>query len=67
MSGEARGTTVVIEADGRTTVINEPGPTLSDAEWREVVAAVGAASAAVTSWRSAGARRRALPKVPIAG
>jgi 1-phosphofructokinase family hexose kinase len=43
VSGELRATTVVIEADGRTTVINEPGPTLSDAEWREVVAAVGAA------------------------
>ena len=40
VSGELRGTTVVIEADGRTTVINEPGPTLSDAEWREIVAAV---------------------------
>jgi 1-phosphofructokinase len=43
VGGELRGTTVVIEAAGRTTVINEPGPTLSDAEWRDVVAAVAAA------------------------
>src|SRR5687768_7494305 len=33
VGGELRGTTVVIEADGRTTVINEPGPALSDTEW----------------------------------
>ena len=28
-AGELRGTTVIIEDDGRTTVINEPGPALS--------------------------------------
>ncbi len=44
VSGELRGTTVVIEADGRTTVINEPGPPLSDAEWHDVVDAVAAAT-----------------------
>jgi 1-phosphofructokinase family hexose kinase len=44
VSGELRGTTVVIEADGRTTVINEPGPPLSDAEWNDVVDAVAAAT-----------------------
>jgi 1-phosphofructokinase len=44
VDGELRGTTVVIEADGRTTVINEPGPTLSDTEWSDVVAAVAAAT-----------------------
>jgi 1-phosphofructokinase len=43
VSGELRGTTVVIEADGRTTVINEPGPALREAEWDNVVAAIGAA------------------------
>jgi 1-phosphofructokinase family hexose kinase len=42
VSGELRGTTVVIEADGRTTVINEPGPALRDTEWRDVRAAVEA-------------------------
>ena len=42
VGGELRGKTVLIEADGRTTVINEPGPTLSDAELGDVVAAVAA-------------------------
>jgi 1-phosphofructokinase family hexose kinase len=40
VGGELRGTTVVIEADGRTTVVNEPGPPLTAAEWDDVVAAV---------------------------
>jgi 1-phosphofructokinase family hexose kinase len=42
--GELRGTTVVIEDDGRTTVINEPGPPLSIAEWNDVVDAVATAT-----------------------
>jgi 1-phosphofructokinase len=40
VSGELRGTTVVIETGGRTTVINEPGPPLSTDEWRAVTDAV---------------------------
>jgi 1-phosphofructokinase family hexose kinase len=40
VDGEIRGTTVVIEANGRTTVINEPGPPLGGVEWDDVVAAV---------------------------
>jgi fructose-1-phosphate kinase PfkB-like protein len=40
VSGELRGTTVVIETAGRTTVINEPGPPLSAGEWDAVTAAV---------------------------
>ncbi len=43
VAGELRGTTVVIEADGRTTVINEPGPPLSDADWHRVFEIVAAA------------------------
>jgi 1-phosphofructokinase family hexose kinase len=43
VGGELRGTTVVIEADGRTTVINEPGPALGAADWHDVLAAVAAA------------------------
>ena len=31
---------VVIEASGRTTVINEPGPPLLEREWDDVVAAI---------------------------
>jgi 1-phosphofructokinase family hexose kinase len=42
VDGEIRGTTVVIEAGGRTTVINEPGPPLRDTDWHDVVAAVAA-------------------------
>jgi 1-phosphofructokinase family hexose kinase len=44
VGGELRGTTVVIEADGRTTVINEPGPPLSDSDWQNVVDAVTTAA-----------------------
>ena len=43
VAGELRGTTVIIEDDGRTTVINEPGPALSTAEWLDVVGAVATA------------------------
>jgi 1-phosphofructokinase family hexose kinase len=43
VDGEIRGTTVVIEAGGRTTVINEPGPPLGPSEWDEIVAAIAAA------------------------
>ena len=32
--GEIRSTAIVIEADGRTTVLNEPGPTVdAEATW----------------------------------
>jgi 1-phosphofructokinase family hexose kinase len=44
VGGELRGTTVVIEDGGRTTVINEPGPPLSSADWNDVVDAVAAAT-----------------------
>ena len=44
IGGELRGTTVVIEADGRTTVINEPGPPLGEADWHHVVDTVAAAT-----------------------
>jgi 1-phosphofructokinase family hexose kinase len=44
VGGELRGTTVVIESGGRTTVINEPGPPLGDAEWNNVVDAVAGAT-----------------------
>jgi 1-phosphofructokinase family hexose kinase len=43
VDGEIRGTTVIIEAGGRTTVINEPGPPLGDDQWDEVLAAIAAA------------------------
>jgi fructose-1-phosphate kinase PfkB-like protein len=45
VSGEIRGTTVVIESDGRTTVINEPGPPLGATAWQAIVDAVGGAIA----------------------
>jgi len=41
--GELRGTTVMIEPGGRTTVINEPGPPLDAAGLSLVLDAVGAA------------------------
>ena len=40
VDGEIRGTTVVLEDGGRTTVINEPGPALDSGAWRRVLAAV---------------------------
>ena len=40
VDGEIRGTTVVLEDGGRTTVINEPGPALDGGAWRRVLAAV---------------------------
>ena len=43
VTGELRGTTVIIEADGRTTVVNEPGPSLNATEWDAVMTAVAAA------------------------
>jgi 1-phosphofructokinase family hexose kinase len=38
--GELRSTSIVIEHSGRTTVLNEPGPPLMDADWRSYVGAV---------------------------
>lgn len=39
--GEIRSTAVVIEADGRTTVLNEPGPTVGDSAWEALERRVG--------------------------
>jgi 1-phosphofructokinase family hexose kinase len=33
--GEVRSAAIMLEADGRTTVLNEPGPPVSRAAWRE--------------------------------
>jgi 1-phosphofructokinase family hexose kinase len=38
--GEVRATTVVLERSGRVTVMNEPGPPLSPADWERYEAAV---------------------------
>ena len=43
VTGELRGTTVIIEVDGRTTVVNEPGPSLNATDWDAVMTAVAAA------------------------
>lgn len=41
--GELRSTVVVRERDGRTTVLNEPGPEIAASEWEAYEAAVAAA------------------------
>jgi 1-phosphofructokinase family hexose kinase len=41
-AGELRSTAVVMERDGRTTVLNEPGPEISAAAWGAYEAAVTA-------------------------
>jgi 1-phosphofructokinase family hexose kinase len=33
-AGDLRSTAVIIEAGGRTTVLNEPGPAISEADWQ---------------------------------
>src|SRR5215212_2986767 len=38
--GEIRSTTVVLEPDGRSTVLNEHGPAIGRAEWERFEAAV---------------------------
>lgn len=38
--GEVRSTSIVIEHNGRTTVLNEPGPSLVESEWRSYVGVV---------------------------
>ncbi len=43
VGGELRGTTVILEDGGRSTVINEPGPPLAGAEWSRVVSAIAGA------------------------
>ena len=43
VDGEIRSTAIIIEADGRATVLNEPGPPLADEDWMAYEAAVGAA------------------------
>ena len=35
--GELRSTSIVIEHSGRTTVLNEPGPQLTDSDWKRYV------------------------------
>lgn len=40
VAGEIRGTTIILEDDGRATVLNEPGPLLDDAGWKRVLAAI---------------------------
>jgi 1-phosphofructokinase family hexose kinase len=39
-SGEVRAATIVLEDSGRVTVLNEPGPRLSEAEWETYERAV---------------------------
>ena len=39
--GEIRSTSVLLEPNGRATVLNEPGPTLGPDDWDAYVAAVG--------------------------
>ena len=41
IGGEARVMTIVTEADGRVTVLNEPGPTITDREWEGLEEAAG--------------------------
>ena len=38
--GELRSTSIVIEHSGRTTVLNEPGPSLMPADWQTYVAGI---------------------------
>jgi 1-phosphofructokinase family hexose kinase len=45
-AGEARSTLIALEEDGRATVVNEPGPTLGEADWRALEAATAEALAA---------------------
>ena len=42
-AGELRSTAIVIEHGGRTTVLNEPGPQVTPADWRALEDAVAAA------------------------
>ena len=52
-AGELRSTAVVLERDGRTTVLNEPGPAITDEDWagyeRELSARLGAHGVLVCS------------------
>lgn len=40
VGGEVRSTSIVLEAGGRATVLNEPGPPLGDGDWLALEAAV---------------------------
>jgi 1-phosphofructokinase family hexose kinase len=40
VSGEIRSTAIVLEADGRATVLNEPGPRLAEGDWLRLEAVV---------------------------
>ncbi len=42
-SGELRSTSIILEAGGRTTVLNEPGPSLAPGDWEAYEAAIVAA------------------------
>jgi 1-phosphofructokinase family hexose kinase len=43
IDGEIRSTAIILEPNGRATVLNEPGPPLEDEDWMAYEAAVGAA------------------------
>jgi 1-phosphofructokinase family hexose kinase len=43
VAGEIRSTAVILEAGGRATVLNEPGPALGDGDWAALEAAIAAA------------------------
>jgi len=40
IAGEARVNTIVLEESGRVTVMNEPGPSIGEAEWRSFEEAI---------------------------
>jgi 1-phosphofructokinase family hexose kinase len=42
VAGEIRSTSVILEAGGRATVLNEPGPALGDGDWKALEAAISA-------------------------
>jgi 1-phosphofructokinase family hexose kinase len=51
VAGETRTCTVLVERNGRSTVINERGPALSDSEWQaleQMIAEVAASATVVT-------------------
>ena len=43
VDGEIRSTAIILEPNGRATVLNEPGPPLADEDWMAYEAAIGAA------------------------
>ncbi|MCC7354306.1 MAG: 1-phosphofructokinase family hexose kinase [Anaerolineae bacterium] len=62
IAGETRNTTIVVDPDGSSsTVINEAGPVVSEAEWGQLVAAVRSRSAGVDLVALCGSLPRGLP------